>query len=75
MLSGKLRKGDANVLVAISVGARRGIFPVGRLSRVISEQSLPSRKEEIDAEREASIARMEKLDPELVAKWRREGMI
>lgn len=38
-------------------------------------QDLPSRKDEIEAQREATIARMEKLDPELVAKFRREGKI
>jgi hypothetical protein len=38
-------------------------------------QDLPNRTAEIEAEREASIARMEKLDPELVAKLRREGML
>jgi hypothetical protein len=36
---------------------------------------LPSRKAEIDAEREATIARMEAIDPELVAKLRREGKL
>lgn len=38
-------------------------------------QTLPSRKEEIEAELTATISRMEKLDPELVAKFRREGKI
>jgi hypothetical protein len=38
-------------------------------------QDLPSRKAEIEAEREATIARMEALDPELVAKFRREGKL
>lgn len=35
-------------------------------------QNLPSRKAEIEAEREASITRIEKLDPEWAAKLRKE---
>jgi hypothetical protein len=38
-------------------------------------QELPSRKDEIEVERQATIARMEALDPDVVAKWKREGML
>ncbi len=42
------------------------------LAATLFDKELPSRKAEIDAEREAAIARLEKLDPEL-AKFRSEG--
>jgi hypothetical protein len=42
------------------------------LTAVLFDRELPSRKAEIDAEREAIAARVEKLDPELAAKIRGE---
>jgi hypothetical protein len=45
------------------------------LAATLFDKELPSRKAEIDAEREAAIARLKKLDPELAAKFRSEGKI
>ena len=45
------------------------------LASSLLNKELPSRKAEIEAEKEATIARMEALDPELVAKFRREGKL
>jgi hypothetical protein len=45
------------------------------LASTLFNKELPSRKAEIDAEREAIAARVEKLDPELAAKIRGEHKI
>jgi hypothetical protein len=75
MLSGKLHKGGNNGLVGVSLGARRRLFEMDAFRGAFLNRELPSRKDEIEAERQTTIARMEELDPDLVAKWKREGML
>jgi hypothetical protein len=60
-----------NIAWRVAQAIRDGMLSKG----AFLNQELPSRKDKIEAERQATIARMEELDPDLVAKWKREGML
>jgi hypothetical protein len=77
MLSGKLRKGGGDEMSwwAYRLAQGAGYSRWNAFRSAYLNQDVPDRTAEIEAEREATIARIEKLDPEYAAKLRRDGMI